>query len=468
MSTALASFRDPGGSLFSSGSRILRKVLPSSAGAVRQFLRTRTAEDLVRSGKLIATSETAPAGTGGLLLEHDRVWFPSYPYEWPAEMLCAAGELTLELARDTLGDGFGLKDATPYNVLFRGPNPVFVDILSFEQREPSDPTWLPYAQFVRMFLLPLLMNREFGLRANQTLFAHGSGLEPEFVYESCSWTQRLRPPFLGTVSLPTWLSKKADSNGERLYNQPKHTEPDKARFILETQFRRLKKLLHRAAPASNATSVWSSYTETFTYNEAEYETKAKLVREWLAFLSPQTVLDVGCNTGFFSELAANAGAKVVAIDGDPVVVGKTWRRAVEKKLNILPLVLDIARPTPATGWYNAECLSFLDRASGSFEVVLMLAVLHHLLVTERVPLPEVLRLAAQLTDGYVVLEYVSKDDPMFRKLMRGRGGLHASFTKEYFESTCLESFTIVRKQKLKDDLRWLYLLRKRGLPAASQ
>jgi SAM-dependent methyltransferase len=383
-------------------------------------------------------------------------------------MLCAAGDLTLELAGAVLPDGFGLKDATPYNVLFRGPNPVFVDILSFEQREPGDPTWLPYAQFIRMFVLPLLMNREFGLRANQTLFAHGSGLEPEFVYESCSWTQRLRPPFLGTVSLPTWLNKKADANGERLYNQAKLIHPEKARFILEAQFRRLAKLLRRAAPAKDSSSIWSSYTETFTYNDEEFEAKTNIVREWLGLLSPNTVLDVGCNTGFFSELAASLGSKVVAIDGDPVVVGKTWRRAAEKGLNILPLVLDIARPSPATGWYNAECFSFLDRASGSFDVVLMLAVLHHLLVTERVPLPEILRLVAQLTNEYVVLEYVSKDDPMFRKLTRGRDGLHASFTKEYFESTCLESFTIVRKQKLKGDLRWLYLLRKRGLPAVPQ
>jgi SAM-dependent methyltransferase len=253
-----------------------------------------------------------------------------------------------------------------------------------------------------------------------------------------------------------------------LYNQAKLIHPEKARFILEAQFRRLAKLLRRAAPAKDSSSIWSSYTETFTYNDEEFEAKINIVREWLALLSPNTVLDVGCNTGFFSELAANLGSKVVAIDGDPVVVGKTWRRAAEKGLNILPLVLDIARPSPATGWYNAECFSFLDRASGSFDVVLMLAVLHHLLVTERVPLPEILRLAAQLTNEYVVLEYVSKDDPMFRKLTRGRDGLHASFTKEYFESTCLESFTIVRKQKLKGDLRWLYLLRKRGLPAVPQ
>src|SRR5690349_129632 len=91
----------------------------------------------------------------GMILEHERIPFPSYPYEWAAPMLHAAGRLTLDLAASLAKEGMGLKDATPYNILFRGPQPVFVDLLSIERRDPRDAIWLPYAQFVRMFLSPL-------------------------------------------------------------------------------------------------------------------------------------------------------------------------------------------------------------------------------------------------------------------------------------------------------------------------
>ena len=82
---------------------------------------------------------------------------------------------------DIRDDGIGLKDATPYNILFRGPDPVFIDVLSFERRNPGDPTWLPYAQFVRTFLLPLLANKYFGLGLDQILTTRRDGLEPEEV-----------------------------------------------------------------------------------------------------------------------------------------------------------------------------------------------------------------------------------------------------------------------------------------------
>src|SRR5947207_2576713 len=145
---------------------------------------------------------------GQMILEHERVDFPSYPYEWNPEMLHAAGMLTLDLAQALHADGLGLKDGTPYNVLFRGPEPVFIDVLSFERREPGDATWLPYAQFVRTFLLPLLANRAYGLGLDQVLTTRRDGLEPEEVYRWTSPLQRLRPPYFSLVTMPVWLGGK--------------------------------------------------------------------------------------------------------------------------------------------------------------------------------------------------------------------------------------------------------------------
>jgi SAM-dependent methyltransferase len=440
-----------------------------------EFLGTLPAQELIQSGKVIETwpvpeqgadrfdLETVQADPGRCsLFQHPRVWFASYAYEWPPEMLHTAGILTLELCDATLDEGFGLKDATPFNVLFRGPHPIFIDVLSFEKRNPGDPRWLPYEQFVRSFVLPLLLSKEFGLRADDIFISHTDGLQPEEVYHRLNWLKRIRPPFLTSVSVPTWLTKRVNPDDKKLYTSGRLGSPEKAKFILEMRFRRARRLLRNAKPREERSSVWSSYLNELSYSSDEFNSKSELVRKWVAELKPEAVLDIGCNTGHFSEIAARSGSKVVAIDVDPVVVGRTWRRATERDLDILPLVMNLARPTPAVGWRNAEYPSFLDRATGSFEMVMMLAVLHHLLVTERIPLAEILDVVAELTNRYLIVEYVSKNDPMFERLTRGRERLHAHFSQEFFETACNQQFTLVQKQSVKGDLRWLYLLRKKA------
>ena len=473
----LSSFRDPSGTVFFVEGRVLRKVTAKAAPEALDFVHSSLAADLTAKGKLVGSREIAGDdirshlgdrrlvlldmfGPGGVTLEHERVWFPSYVYEWPAEMLYAAGMLTLEIAQAALAQGYGLKDATPYNILFRGAHPVFVDILSFEKREEGDYMWLPHAQFVRMFLLPLLLHRQFRVGLDQIFSTRAHGLEPEEVYAQFGWFSRLKPALLTEVSLPTWLKKQPSALGEGLYNKRTDSNPDKAKYILESQFGRLRRALKKAAPAGTRSSHWASYMKTLSYSDVEFQRKNDFVERTVAELQPKTVLDIGCNTGHFSAIAAKAGARVVGLDIDPVVVGTTWRRASEEQLDILPLVVNLARPTPATGWRNAEYSSFLSRASGSFELVLMLATLHHLLVTERIPLEEIIQLASELTTGYVVIEYVAKNDPMFQQITRGRGHLHESFTREAFEKACLRHFSIVRTELVKEDLRWLYLLRK--------
>jgi hypothetical protein len=144
-----------------------------------------------------------------------------------------------------------------------------------------------------------------------------------------------------------------------------------------------------------------------------------------------------------------------------VVAGNLWRGAAAGHLDVLPLVVNIARPTPGMGWRNQECESFLDRSRGQFDLVLMLAVLHHLLVSERIPLEEVLALASELTRDYAVIEFVAPADPMFQRIARGRDQLHSDLTAERFEQAARTRFDVVRSQKINGLNRWLYLLRRR-------
>jgi SAM-dependent methyltransferase len=476
--TRTASFRDPAGRLFRFPDRLVRVVGPAGQQDFDATLASATARRHLASGTLVS-ADVVPADAFGSLppdpdlaeavagaarvVTHARIAFPSFPYEWPAEMLHAAALLTLDLAEGALAEGLGLKDATPFNVLFSGAAPVFVDWLSFERRDPHDPTWLAYAQFVRTFVLPLLAHREFGVQPGQVFLSQRDGLEPEQVYRMAGASRFIKPSLLAHATLPTLLGRRADQGaGSTTYKPRRMSDAGQAKFVLASLLKRLRRGVLRLAPPA-ATSSWTGYmTDLHHYSDSDAQRKEAFVSAALAEVAPRRVLDVGCNTGHYSVLSAKAGAGVVAVDGDAAVCGRVWRGAREARLDVLPLVVNIAQPTPATGFLNQECPSFLERASGGFDLVLMLAVLHHILVTERVPLRDALRLAARLTRDAVVIEFVPPADPMFKRIARGREHLHQDLTREAFEAACDECFTIVRREAAEHSSRTMYLLRRRA------
>jgi 2-polyprenyl-3-methyl-5-hydroxy-6-metoxy-1,4-benzoquinol methylase len=472
-----ASFRDPSGRLLLLQDRVLRLVNSRGASELKKFLATRAAADFTASGQLVKTKLLEPSSDQALfqhpaiadllkaddkqiLVEHERIAVRSFPYEWPPEMLYAAAVLTLDLADAALAEHYLLKDATPYNVLFAGSRAVFVDLLSFEPHDPRDPTWLAFNQFAQTFLLPLLVNKHYGLRLDQSLMTNRDGLEPEQVARLTGPLRKLSPVFLSLVSVPHWLNKKQPLGDDAIYQPKKLSNPERATFILQQQLRRLRRQLGKVEPVAGRASDWSDYmTPNKFFSEDYLHAKERFVARVLKETKPRRVLDVGCNTGYFSALAARNGASVVAIDQDPGVVGAVWRRATADGLDILPLVVNLARPTPAVGWRNEECPSFLERVRGGFDTVVMLAVVHHLMVTEQIPLPAIMELAGELTSENLIVEFVTPDDPMFQHLLRGRAELFAGLTKESFEAEARRWFEIVETESL-NPTRSVYLLRK--------
>lgn len=475
------SFRDPAGTLFHYRNRILRLVETDAAAGLDSFLQTAAARGLMESGKLVITWNLDAAEISDLaaenpdlafdaasrVVEHERIDFPSFPYEWPLEMLHHAAALTLDLAEAALEAGYWLKDATPYNILYRGARPVFIDVLSFEKRDPLDPTWSAYAQFVRTFILPLLAGKHLARSPQDVLWSRRDGPEPQEVHKWCSPWQRLRPGFFGTVTLPAWLHACRFHEHSTAYAARSAASPEQAEYIARGILGGLRRSLRRAAPLA-ASSSWTGYADHKSlYTADQFAQKERFVRQALDHCQPAAVLDIGCNEGHFSLLAAASGARVVAIDSDQAVVGSLWRKARAQNADVLPLVTDLTRPSPGNGWRNRECPAFLDRAAGSFDLVLMLAVIHHMLITERVPLREILNLAAELTRSFVVIEFIERDDPMFRRLVRGRDLLYRDLTVEQFENEVVRDFEILRTSRIEGLHRCLYLLRKRTLAAGA-
>ncbi len=458
--------------------RLVRVVGRAGVADVSAFMASTAAQMFTKSGRLVRSDILAAPEIGelfagidfkhfdrddvGMVLEHERVPFPTFPYEWPPEMLYEAGRLTLDLAEGLLSEGLGLKDATPYNVLFRGPEPMFVDVLSAERRKPGDLRWLPYAQFVRTFLMPLLINKRFGIPLDQVFMTHRDGLDPEEVYELCGPIRKLLPPWLTLVSIPTWLGALSRRHEASIYRENTGMDPDKGVFVLRSLFKTLRRALDGLAPGDRRRSTWSDYTPSDShYTQEQWALKRTFVEEVVAEFRPRSVLDIGCNRGDFSVLAARRCARVVAVDRDPVVAGGVWRCARAEGLDVLPVVMDITRPSPAVGWRNQEHPAFLDRARGAFDAVLMLAIIHHMLVSESIPLAEIIDLASELTSDLLVIEFVAPNDVMFGRLARGRDDLFEGLTREAFEAICRRHFEIIRLQHLHQATRSLYLMRKR-------
>ena len=177
---AQISFRDPEGFVVAgpTAKPVYRVTKQESADRLLALLGSAMGQGLVDSGDFIRTGTASPADRQSVLdraghtaaatvLEHERIWFPTYPSEWTRGMLREAALLTLRLAETLLATGHGLKDATPWNILFRGAKPVFVDALSIESRDPCDPLWRPLSQFLSTFAYPLWLDQWKGVGVHE-------------------------------------------------------------------------------------------------------------------------------------------------------------------------------------------------------------------------------------------------------------------------------------------------------------
>jgi SAM-dependent methyltransferase len=437
-------FRDPAGQLLLEEDCALRRVRPAAVEEALSFLRSPLRLELERDGDLIAseiveTDSIAGAGSipqaaaGELWLRHPRIDPISYPWEWTRAQWRAASELTLRIAGKAIAAGWMLKDATPLNVLFSGPRPVFVDVLSFEKRDPHSTVWLAYGQFVRTFLLPLAAAKYLGWPLEATLFRR-DGYEPATLYRALPAWRRLTPALLDVVTLATLFEGKSGKAGKP-QSRPSAADPELAAHILRKRLARLGRQI-RAVACDAGKSEWSRYEQSAShYQPADVERKKQFVSGVLSRCRPARVLDVGANTGTYSLLAAEAGAEVVSLDSDPAALETLWHAAFERRKPITALVANIARPTPAAGWKNREQLALLDRLSsqdriaGKFDLVLLLAVIHHLLLREQVPLAHIAELCAGLTRRWLVVEWVPPSDPMFQEWLRGRDDLYGHLTE---------------------------------------
>jgi SAM-dependent methyltransferase len=466
MAAQAPTFRDPDASLIFADGRVLRAVKSEASQTFAAMLAHPFIAGLMADGRLVnttrASSDSVSAeSVGSVVYEHERIPFVSYPFEWSPTMLARAAEFTAVLCLELLEHGFQLKDATPANVLFRGTDPVWVDVPSIVARQSGTFLWNAQDQFERCFMLPLIANREAGIPLDWSLRDPARGVDHAQLAQVLGARRWLKPSVFASVALPNLLHTAAQARPRG--GEPAIRNDDQARFTLARTFhrnlKRARKLQRELEPTR---SMWRAYTRTRShYAEGDIAQKTAFVRDAIDATQPTWVLDVGANTGEFSLHAASKGAAVVAVDTDEAAVNGIFSSAGRERANILPMVGNFASPSPALGWANRETTSFLDRAAERFDLVLLLAVVHHLRATYGVPIERIFAIIAGVTRKHLLVEHVPVEDPMFQRLSRGRDHLYGDCSRVAFESILNRQFAIESVYTLANG-RTLYLATKRA------
>ncbi|MBQ0902383.1 bifunctional 2-polyprenyl-6-hydroxyphenol methylase/3-demethylubiquinol 3-O-methyltransferase UbiG [Micromonospora sp. U21] len=458
-----ASFRDPANRVFHVGDEVLRGLDPQAAEHWRALRATEFFPALVAAGKVCATEEAPPAlvpASAGdpwaAVLRHERIPFVSHPYEWSFTMLRDAALLHLEILRAAVADGFTTKDGSAYNLQWRGAEAVFIDIGSFEPVRDGEP-WAGYRQFCQTVLYPLLLTAHLGVDFQPWLRARVDGIEADQLRPIFAGARRLRPGVLTHLHLHGAMQQR-NAAASTTDVRAQLRAAGYSRELLLATVRGIEKLVRRLDRRPTG-SHWSDYQRTCGYSVPDRAAKEQFVSTALtAGARPRLVLDLGANDGRYSRLAAGHADYVVAVEQDPAVVDELYRALrAEGHRRILPLVLDLADPSPGGGWRGVERAGFAERASA--DAVLALAVVHHLAIGRNVPLPEVIDWLAGLTapGGAVVVEFVHPEDPMARRLLANKPeGLFPDYRRDTFERLLAARGRIADRLELPSGTRTLY------------
>jgi ribosomal protein L11 methylase PrmA len=211
---------------------------------------------------------------------------------------------------------------------------------------------------------------------------------------------------------------------------------------------------------SGADWNWTDYYQGDSYSAAGFEDKKRIVQGYLEQAQPGTVWDLGANTGVFSRLASERHIATIAWDVDPGAVELNYRHLVETgERDLLPLILDLTNPSPSLGWSHQERESFVAR--GGVDLVMALALIHHLAISNNVPLEQIAHLFAGL-GRWLIIEFVPRSDRKVQQLLASREDIFASYTQEGFEAAFARYFEPVESQPITDSQRRLYLMRARS------
>jgi SAM-dependent methyltransferase len=455
------SFRDPSGFVYERDGVLLRQVNSSFATEWDDLTSSGLLSSLQSNGLLIGHEPAAPTDAADpdqahAVIRPEPVDFISYPYEWSFGMLQDAALLTLDAQARAFEQGFTLRDATAFNVQFHRGRPILIDTLSFERAEAGAP-WIAYRQFCEHFLAPLALMAHRDVRLGLMLRDHIDGIPLDLASRllpgRTRWNLGLGPHIHAHARAQ---ARFADRGTEAAAATRKTTvSPLKQRALIDSLQRTISKL--EWTPEG---TEWADYAENTSYGEDAATVKDDLVRRFLDGAGGNVVWDIGANTGRFSRIAADLGRRVVAWDVDPAATERHYRLIRRDGTEfIVPLVLDLANPSPGLGWGGEERRSLEERSNA--DAVLALALVHHLAIGRNVPLDRIAAYFARLAPS-LVIEFVPKEDSMVRKLLATREDVFPEYTLDGFRASFGRLFAIAEEAPVTGTARVLFRMTRRG------
>lgn len=448
------SFRDPSGSLFTLNGDLLRRVSYCYKENYDHLISSGLYRELVNSALLIPHEEVSvpdmESPDAYKILKPKIVPFVSYPYEWCFSQLKDAARATLEIQKKAMDHGMTLKDCSAYNIQYYEGRPVLIDTLSFEIYREGEP-WTPYRQFCQHFLAPLALMSSKDVRLNQLFRVHIDGIPLDLAGKMLPFHSRLSFSLLFHIHLH---AKSQRYYADRVPGKSSRT-PKVSRQSLLGLIGSLESAIAGLKWKPQGTE-WVNYYEDDSYTPEGMEHKNLLVSRYLEAAGPRTVWDLGANNGVFSRIASDRGTFTVSFDIDPACVELNYLQSVkEEEKNILPLLLDLTNPSPAIGWANDERMSVPDR--GPADTAMALALIHHLAISNNVPLGRISDFFASLCST-LIIEFVPKSDHKVQKLLSTREDVFPNYTQEVFEKEFSMKFEICETEKIISSERTLYLM----------
>jgi hypothetical protein len=464
-SLSSVSFRDPAGFLFSKDGILYRQINQVYRHDFDQLIDSGLYEELIADGFLVAHQAVDVEGPSPdpayKVICPSRIEFISYPNEWCFSQLRDAACLTLAIQRKSIERGMSLKDASAFNVQFERGRPLFIDTLSFECYREGEP-WVAYRQFCQHFLAPLALMSFVDTRLNQLWRASMEGISLDLAARMLPLSSRFRPGLAMHLHLHARMNRSIHRRA-RSSTQEKPGRPDR-RFGRSAMLSLIDHLdaTIRGLALPRASRGWLGYYQDHSYSSESFDTKAQLVADIIEQVRPGRVCDLGANTGRFSRLASDRSIPTLSCDLEIDCVEDSYQQAIrEGETSLLPLVLDLLNPSSATGWRNLERQSFLERCQP--DLVLALALVHHLVFAGNLPLVEIADFFEQLTPR-LLIEFVPADDSQVLRLQSAVRGIHHRYDREHFEACFARGFELESQSPIHDSGRSLYLYRRRNAP----
>jgi hypothetical protein len=419
---ARASFRDPAGHVSERDGELCRSIAPAFLDVYRSVQASGLYEELQRDNLLVQHREV-PQGPG-LTLVPERVPFISYPHEWTPRQLRDAALLTLEIADRAERRGMVLRDASAYNIQFHRGRPLFIDTLSFRPRVAGEP-WLAYGQFCRHFLAPLALAALVNPELLRLAASYADGIPLPVASRILGWRGRLRPGLLVHLHLHAAAASRATRTPTPTSSS---IPPQRLRQIIEGLRDTIVSL-----PLERGATQWEEYAGGAHYSEAARQQKAEFVAAVAREAAPASLWDLGANTGELARQFAPRSGYALALDLDLGCVERCYASAAAEGLPVVALWVDLLVPSPASGWAGEERASLLDR--GPADLVLALALIHHLAITGRIPMSRIAEWLARC-GREVIVEVPDTSDVMVQRLLgatrsEGTYGGPAAFRAAY-------------------------------------